>query len=113
MDDGLLYMNIHGESADRIVFRLLDADGETYGSLGHVVFQPETQLGTPGKPYRLWFASQEVLDEIKPLAAASSRVREVQYFNLSGQRIARPEHGICIRKTIYENGTEKVTKIYL
>ncbi len=112
LEDSLLYMNIHGENLDHVVFRLLDCEGEVYNSVGYVVFQPVRQLGTIGQPYPLWFASQDVIDEIKPVSIASGKVRTIQYYNLSGQRIAQPESGICIRKVIYEDGSVKASKLY-
>lgn len=115
MDAGLLYMNIHGEvTGDNIVFRLLDAEGEVYGSLGYVAFQACKQLGTVQKPYRLWFASQEVIDEIKPAFASSGKVKRTEYYNLAGQMVdSKWRDGKCvIRKVIYEDGSMKVTKLY-
>lgn len=119
LEDGLLYMNIHGEEADQLVFHLLDSNGEVYNSLGNVVFQSCRQLGTVQHPYHLFFASQDILDEIKPAVATSDKVRAIQYFNLSGQRIAQPlplkgagGSSICIRKVIYEDGSVKTTKLY-
>ena len=112
LEDSLLYMNIHGENLDHVVFRLLDCEGEVYNSVGYIVFQPVRQLGTVGQPYPLWFASQDVIDEIKPVSIASGKVRAIQYYNLSGQRIAQPESGICIRKVIYEDGSVKASKLY-
>ena len=118
LDEGLLYMNIHGEGADRLDFRLLDSEGEVYGSVVGLTFQPYRQWGTVRMPYPLWFASQEVIDEIKPAIATSDKVRTIQYYNLSGQRIAQPlplkgvgGSSICIRKVIYEDGSVKVSKV--
>ena len=108
-------MNIHGEvTGDNIVFRLLDAEGEVYGSLGYVAFQACKQLGTVQKPYRLWFASQEVIDEIKPAFASSGKVKRTEYYNLAGQMVnSKWRDGKCvIRKVIYEDGSVKVTKLY-
>ena len=111
MDEDVLFMNIHGEDADRLVFRLIDADGEVYETPSYVLFQSLKQLGTMQEPFPIWFGSQDILDEIKPAMASSSAVRAIQYFNLSGQLIARPEGGICVRKVIYEDGSVQVTKI--
>lgn len=111
MDEDVLFMNIHGEDADRLVFRLIDADGEVYETPSYVLFQSLKQLGTMQEPFPIWFGSQDILDEIKPALASSSAVRAIQYFNLSGQLIARPEGGICVRKVIYEDGSVQVTKI--
>ena len=117
LDDGLLYMNIHGEGEQggQIRFCLLDASGDVYNSLGDVNFQACQQLGTVKKPYPLWFATQDVIDEIKPSLASSGKVRAVQYYNLSGQRIASPQASsasIYIKKEIYEDGSTKVTKVH-
>ena len=112
LEGDLLYMNIHGEATTPIVFRLLDSLGEVYNSVGFVRFQPEKQLGTVARPYPLFFASQDIIDEIKPAVASAGKVRAVLYYNLSGQRIAQPEHGICIRKVIYEDGTVVASKLY-
>ena len=116
LEDGLLYMNIHGEGEReaRIQFRLLDAFGEEYNSLGYVNFQACRQLGTVQKPYPLWFASQDIIDEIKPALASSGKVKAVQYFNLSGQRIDKSQlsSGVCIRREIFEDGSVKVSKVY-
>ena len=112
LEGELLYMNIHAEAGEPLVFRLLDSEGEVYNAYGQVSFCSCTQLGTVQKPYLLWFASQDILDEIKPAVASSSKVRTIQYFNLSGQMISGPEQGICIRKVIYEDGSVKTTKLY-
>ena len=111
LDDGKLFMNIHGEGADRLVFRLLDAQGETYLADGAVTFRPQVQLGSVQHPYVLFFASQDVIDEIKPTVASAEKIRSVAFYNLSGQRIARPDGGIVIRKVTYEDGTVKTSKI--
>lgn len=105
-------MNIHAEEGEPLVFRLLDSENEVYNAYGQASFSACTQLGTVQKPYVLWFASQDILDEIKPTIASSSKVRTIQYFNLSGQMISKPEQGICIRKVIYEDGSVKTTKLY-
>ena len=113
LEDGLLYMNIHGmgDQAARITFRLLDANGDVYNSMGYVKFQDCKQLGTVQKPVLLWFASQEVIDEIKPALASSGKIKTVQYFNLSGQQIVSPQSSIYIRKEIYEDGSSRIKKI--
>ena len=114
LDGDLLFMNIHGEKADRITFRLLDARGEVYGAANTTVFHSQTQLGTVQEPYSLMFASQDVIDEIKPVIASSSKVRTVEYYNLSGQRIPNVQgagfNGIIIQRVIYEDGSVKVSK---
>ena len=112
LEGDLLYMNIHAEEGEPLVFRLLDSENEVYNAYGQASFSACTQLGTVQKPYVLWFASQDILDEIKPTVASSSKVRTIQYFNLSGQMISKPEQGICIRKVIYEDGSSKTTKLY-
>ena len=113
LDGNLLYMNIHGEeTTDHVVFRLLDSNGEVYNSVGYFTFQACKQIGTVQRPYRLWFASQDVIDEIKPAVATSDKIRTIQYFTLGGQRIAQPTSGFCIRKVIYEDGSVKVSKMY-
>ena len=119
LDGDLLFMNIHGEGTDRIVFRLLDAQGEVYGSANAALFQAQTQLGTVQQPYSLFFASQDVIDEIKPVIASSSKIRSVEYYNLSGQRISNSQlstlnsqlkNGVIIRKVTYEDGSVRVFK---
>lgn len=115
-EDGkeLLFMNIHGDeyrAGDALRFRLFDADGDVYETVSYVLFQSQKQFGTMQKPFPIRFGSQDILDEIKPAIASSATVLATQYFNLSGQRIARPEAGVCIRKVIYEDGTVQVTKI--
>ena len=113
LEGGLLFMNIHGEvGQDQLVFRLLDAQGEVYCSSGCVLFQSERQLGTVQKPYPLWFATQDVIDEIKPAVAYTGKIKAVQYYNLSGQLISQPSQGVCIRKIIYEDGSVKTAKVY-
>ena len=52
------------------------------------LFQNQTQLGTVQEPYQLLFLSQDVIDEIKPLIATSSKIRSIEYYNLQGQRLA-------------------------
>jgi hypothetical protein len=111
MDEDVLFMNIHGEDGDQLVFRLIDADGEVYETVSYVIFQSLKQLGTMQEPFPIWFGSQDILDEIKPAIASSSSILAIQYFNVSGQRIARPEAGICIRKVIYEDGSVQISKI--
>ena len=112
IDGDLLYMNIHSAESEPIVFHLLDSNGDIYNTLGYVVFQSCKQLGTVAKPYPLWFASQDVIDEIKPAVVSVGKIKAVQYYNLSGQLISKPERGVCIRKEIYEDGSVKVSKLY-
>ena len=113
MENGLLFMNIHGESENnRIVFRLLDAQGDVYVSDGYFRFQPCKQSGTIQHPCPLWFASQDIIDEIKPAVASANKVKSVQYFNLNGQLVSQPTQGVCIRKVIYEDGSVKVSKLH-
>ena len=112
LDGELLYMNIHAEETEHIVFRLLDSEGEVYNSLPSVKFQPCKQLGTVQNPFPLFFASQDIIDEIKPEVATTGKVQTIQYFNLSGQLISQPTQGVCIRKVIYEDGSVKTTKLY-
>jgi hypothetical protein len=114
LDGDLLYMNIHGEGADRLMFRLLDVQGEVYGAANSALFQSQTQLGTVQQPYPLYFGSQDVIDEIKPVIASASKIRNVEYYNLSGQRMLNAQcsmfNGVVIRKVIYEDGSVKVSK---
>lgn len=120
LDGDLLFMNIHGEGPERLVFRLLDAQGEVYGAVNTAVFQAQSQLGTVQQPYPLIFASEDVIDEIKPVIASSSKIRAVEYYNLSGQRMSNVQefkgsmaqgfNGIVLRKVIYEDGSVKVSK---
>jgi hypothetical protein len=114
LDGDVLYMNIHGEGTDRLVFRLLDAQGEIFEAANTVVFQTQVQLGTVQEPYSLMFTSQSIIDEIKPVIASSSKIRAVEYYNLSGQRILNSQcsmfNGVIIRKVIYEDGSVKVAK---
>ena len=113
LENGLLFMNIHGESENnRIVFRLLDAQGDVYVSDGYFRFQPCKQSGTIQHPCPLWFASQDIIDEIKPAVASANKVKSVQYFNLNGQLISQPTQGVCIRKVTYEDGSVKVSKLH-
>ena len=42
-----------------------------------------------------------------------TKVKAILYYNLSGQRIAQPESGICIRQIIYQDGSTKVAKMSL
>ncbi len=114
LDGDLLYMNIHGEGPDQLVFRLLDSEGEVYHSAGYVVFQTCKQLGTVQNPYPLWFSSQDIIDEIKPAFASSDKVRAIQYYNLAGQMVnSKWLNGKCvIRKVIYEDGSVKTSKLY-
>jgi hypothetical protein len=114
LDGDLIYMNIHGEGPDQLVFRLLDSEGEVYHSAGYVVFQACKQLGTVQNPYPLWFSSQDIIDEIKPAFASSDKVRAIQYYNLAGQMVnSKWLNGKCvIRKVIYEDGSVKTSKMY-
>jgi hypothetical protein len=92
----------------------LDASGEVYGAVNTTVFHSQTQLGSVQDPFSLVFASQDVIDEIKPVIASSSRIRAVEYYNLSGQRIPNVQcsgfNGIIIQRVIYEDGSVKVSK---
>ena len=121
LDGDLLFMNIHGEKPEQLTFRLLDAQGEIYSAVNTAVFQSQTQLGTVQNPYQLMFASQDVIDEIKPVIASSSKIRSVEYYNLSGQRIFNSQlstfnsqlskfNGVLIRRVIYEDGSVRVSK---
>ena len=115
-EDGreLLFMNIHGEVPESLVFRLMDADGEIYEAACPVAFRPQTQLGDVQTPHLLWFGSGSIPDEIRPALATGSKIRTVQYFNLAGQQIHNGQwsmvngqwnNGIVIRKEIYEDGS--------
>lgn len=112
LEDDMLFMNIHGDGNDRLTFRLLDAEGEVFEAANTAMFHAQTQLGTIKEPYTLMFASQDVIDEIKPVIASSSKIHAVEYYNLSGQRISNSQlkNGIIIRKVIYEDGSVKVSK---
>ncbi len=44
-------------------------------------------------------------NSIEAVAGAVGRVVSVEYYNLSGVRLAAPQRGVTIRKTEYENGT--------
>ena len=60
--------------------------------------------------YNTIIADEDNIIEIKPDMASDAGIRDIQYFNLSGQRIARPESGIFIRKIIREDGSVQVSK---
>ena len=131
-EDGreLVFMNIHGEAlsptlpqgGESLVFRLIDAQGEIYEAAGSVVFRSQTQLGDVHDPHLLWFGSGSIPDEIRPALATGSKIRTVQYFNLSGQQIHNSQwsmvngqwnNGIVIRKEIYEDGSFSTKKIMI
>lgn len=107
LDGETLYMNIHGYAREKLTFRLLDAQGECYTCPESITFQPLGNLGSHANPYLIGFCSQDVIDEIAVLPVKEKAVRSVSYFNLSGQRIARPSDGIYIRKTVFEDGSTK------
>lgn len=56
-------------------------------------------------------------DEEQSASSGDARVKDIIYYNLSGQVIGRKSsgsnlpHGICIRKVIYEDGSEEVKKM--
>ena len=121
-EDGreLIFMNIHGqqgtEETEPIIFRLLNSEGEVHEAAGSIAFRSQKQLGNMEDPYILWLGSQSIPDEIKSAFASTAKLREVQYFNLAGQRIYLGQRttdngqGIVIRKEIYDDGTTKVSK---
>ena len=133
--DDLLYMNIHGDGKDSLVFRLLDAEGELYEAANKTLFLSQTQLGSVQEPYQLLFLSQDVIDEIHPVIASNSQIRSIEYYNLQGQRLANnpspqpsPEgegdfkslpsgswrgSSIIIQRIIFEDGTVRVSKFQL
>ena len=111
VQDGLLYMNIHGDENCNLTFRLLTPDGDEYRSVSNATYQSGKQLGTVSKPCQLTFKAQDIVDEIVPKDETPAEIRAVIYYNLSGQRIAKPASGLCIRRTIYANGTEKSEKV--
>ena len=56
---------------------------------------------------------QEDMSQWQPDDEGRSGIRDVLYYSLSGQRIAKPESGICIRLIIYQDGSTKVAKLSL
>ncbi|MBO4641972.1 MAG: lamin tail domain-containing protein [Bacteroidaceae bacterium] len=109
LEDGRLYMNIHGEGSETIEFRLMDANGQTFNIDQKFVFISQNLLGSRQTPQLLTIGGNNsgVLNNI----ALNSKLVRVEYYNLAGQRLARPV-GICIQKNIYEGGKTIVKKIF-
>ena len=112
LDDGLLYMNIHGEGGEDIQFRLLDAEGNQYAARERASMANLQSLGSPAVPYLLHVGRCDMEDVIRDATASPARVVSVQYYNLSGQRISQPQ-GVCVQRVILADGTVRVKKLGL
>ncbi len=110
LDDDLLYMNVHGEGGEEIQFRLLDSEGNQYAIREKETMVNLQSLGSPVAPYLLHVGRHDIEDVIRDVMASHTRVVSVQYYNLSGQRIAQPQ-GVCIQRTLLSDGTQQVKKV--
>ncbi len=108
VEDDLLYINIHGEGGETLSFQLMDANGDVYTSSQIIEMQNLQLTGSVRNPYRISFNAKDVTPVI-----ASQNGKEVMtnvYYSLNGQRLIQPR-GICIQKTIFQDGTTLVKKV--
>lgn len=105
--NGLLYLNIHGEGGETITFSLIDEEGVLHQTNQTLTFAPESVIGNRKDPFRFTIDGTG----ISTSTSAGSRITSQLYYNTNGLRISRPVSGICIQKTIYENGHIIVKKI--
>lgn len=110
VEDDLLYMNIHGQEGDTLQFHLLDADGNLYTAQETASMHDLQGLGTTVTPHQLHFTGADVDDVIHDAMATGSRIISIQYYSLSGQRIAQPR-GICVQRIHLADGTTRVQKV--
>jgi len=101
LSNGLLYITIHGQGGEPIKFRLFDAEGKTFDIDQSYTLISQDLIGSRKSPLLLTVTTDET-DAISNVALGS-KILSVQYYSLSGQRLARPS-GICIQKTIYAGG---------
>ena len=111
-NDGLLFVNVHGDGPEPITFRLLDAEGGCYGSPESPVFQAQALLGSCAEPYVLSFYTDEILDGMRPDVSEGNVVREVWY-NMAGQRVSRPVSGVYVRQAVGADGRVTSRKVTL
>ena len=84
--------------------------------LGKSDFDIITSLEAWNEPDGITDIAEEQTEDDSPWPIDDERLTKVKailYYNLSGQRIAQPESGICIRQIIYQDGSTKVAKMSL
>jgi len=84
--------------------------------LGMTDFNLLTSLDAWDNPDGITDVSEDQQEDMslwQPDDEGRSGIRDVLYYSLSGQRIAKPESGICIRQIIYQDGSTKVAKLSL
>lgn len=69
---------------------------------------PTIRWGDP----TLWMVESTVVTGLKNIDTESS-VKEIQYFSLMGYRINKPENGMFIIKTLFENGKTEIRKVQI
>lgn len=104
--DDRFYINIHGEAGDDIRFVLLNAAGEQVPLDERIAFAPLKLVGTHQQPCVFQNATAT---SVMPLVGVTPV--EVSYFNLSGQRITKPQSGCYIQRTTYANGYVQTRKM--
>lgn len=107
MEDGKLFLTIHGDTNVPICFRVMDASGEEYGTLESTTFQPLQLLGSMASPFVLNIG--EATDIVHP--SQSGRPVHTMYYTLGGQALAKPASGVIIQKTFYDDGNIVVKKV--
>lgn len=111
IDENLLYMNIHGNETEGITFRLLDGEGTTYQARQTLAMQPQYMAGSHKAPYTLSFNTNNIEDIIATPNSTASTVVAVNYYNMAGQRVTNPTHGVFIQKTLHQNGKVTFKKV--
>ena len=107
MENGLLYLTIHGNGGEALTFRLMDQEGQTFEADQHLTLREQTLEGSRCEPYLLSFGGQA--DGIQ--VALGQYVKAVQYYSLDGRRLQAPAKGICLQKTIYQDGRTSTRKV--
>ena len=107
LEDGLLYLTVHGQGGEPLTFTLRDREGRDFIVDQRLVMQDQTLLGSRKEPYLLTVGGQE--DGVR--VALGSKIVSVQYYSVDGRRLSAPAKGISIQKTIYEGGQSSTHKI--
>lgn len=105
--DNRLYLNICGDSAKALTFKVMDAQGQVMDAEQQTVFSPLMMLGTKASPYVL----SALTVGVHSVVAGQGRILRVEYFNAQGLRVSPQSRGFLIQRTTYQDGHTCVKKI--
>lgn len=100
---------IHGQPGETVSFRLLDSVGENFAAQDTLLFDGTALVGSRREPFVLHFGTYNVEDRLQSPLSESSPIVSVEWYNLNGQRVARPK-GLCMKVMRLQNG-RVVTKV--